>query len=351
MTTAEAVKKKPRMGTMIYLSRHDVAAAGGDQPQLYADVIEEALALHAEGKYVQPLKPYLRVPGEGGKEGHIADRIIAMPSYVGGDLNVSGLKWIGSKHDNPGARSLERASGIVILNDPETNYPIALMEAALISSMRTAAVTTVGMKYLAKKDCATVAVIGCGLIAERQLQSVCTLFPQVKDVHLYDTRTESAQRMKEQLAASFPSVQWHVEPSAEAAVRSGDVVIPCTVTDQPYIKFEWLRQGAFVSNISIMDLHKDVFLHADKVVVDDWEQSNREKKIIHQLVQEGRFSREQLHAELGQIVLGERAGRERDDEIIVLNPMGMALEDIACAYRIYERALEQGVGVVLPLYE
>ncbi len=350
MSITETVKKL-KIGTMLYLSRQDIAAAGGDQPELYADVIEEALSLHAGGKYVQPLKPYLRVPGEDGKEGHIADRIIAMPSYIGGELNVSGLKWIGSKHDNPGARGLERASGIIILNDPDTNYPIALMEAALVSSMRTAAITTVGVKYLAKKGWSSLAVIGCGLIAGRQLQSVCKLFPQVKDVHLFDIHTASAHRMVSLLVDQFPGVNWHVEPSADAAVRCGDVVIPCTVTDQPYIKFEWLRPGAFVSNISIMDLHKEVFLQADKVVVDDWEQSNREKKIIHQLVQQGQFSRDQLHAELGQIVRGDRVGRERDDEIIVLNPMGMALEDIACAYRIYERAQEKGIGLTLPLYE
>ncbi|MBD0383538.1 2,3-diaminopropionate biosynthesis protein SbnB [Paenibacillus sedimenti] len=342
---------QPSTGTLLYLSRQHIAEAGGESPALYAEVIEEALKLHAQGQYVQPLKPYLRVPGEGGEPGHIADRIIAMPSYVGGDMKVSGLKWIGSKHDNPGTRGLERASGIIVLNDPASNYPIALMEAALISSMRTAAVTAVGVKYLAKRTFASVTVIGCGLIAERQLQAVCELFPQVTVVHLYDTRPQAASRLAERIAAAYQQVSCRVEDSAEQAVRCGDVVIPCTVADQPYISYSWLRPGAFVSNISIMDLHKDVFLQADKVVVDDWEQSNREKKIIHQLVQEGLFSKDALHAELGEIAAGLKPGRERDDEIIVLNPMGMALEDIACAYRIYERAVGQGIGIPLPLYE
>jgi ornithine cyclodeaminase len=99
-----------------------------------------------------------------------------------------------------------------------------------------------------------------------------------------------------------------------------------------------------------MDVHKDVFLNADKVVVDDWEQSNREKKIINQLVMEGRFSREQLHAELGEVLAGRRPGRESDDEIIVLNPMGMAVTDIACAAEVYTRARRQRVGTWLDLY-
>jgi ornithine cyclodeaminase len=122
------------------------------------------------------------------------------------------------------------------------------------------------------------------------------------------------------------------------------------VTDTPYIPYEWLQKGAFISNTSIMDVQKDVFLKADKVIVDDWDQSNREKKIINQLVIEGLFSREQLHAELGEIVSGLKAGRESDDEIIILNPMGMAIEDIACARSIYLKALKAGAGVSLKLY-
>ena len=98
-----------------------------------------------------------------------------------------------------------------------------------------------------------------------------------------------------------------------------------------------------------MDVHKEVFLKADKVVVDDWEQSNREKKVINQLVLEGRFSREQLHAELGEIIIGHRPGRGSNEEIIVLNPMGMAIEDIACAQVIYQKALAAQIGSYLSL--
>ncbi|USB35062.1 2,3-diaminopropionate biosynthesis protein SbnB [Paenibacillus sp. YPG26] len=336
---------------MLYLSRRQVAEAGGESPEFFAKAIEEVLELHALGKFVQPLKPYLRVKGEDGELGHIADRIIAMPSYVGGDLQISGLKWIGSKHDNPATRGLERASGMIVLNDPQTNYPIAIMEAALISSMRTAAVTSVGIKYLARPNFTDVAIIGCGVIGQRQLESVVQLYSQVERIHLYDVHAESANRLAESMNTAYPHLTCRSCESAEAAVRSGDIVIPCTVTDQPYIQYSWLKKGCFVSNVSIMDLHKDVFTGADKVVVDDWEQSNREKKIINQLVLEGTFSREKLHAELGEIVAGIKAGREHEDEIIVLNPMGMAIEDISCAYRIYEQAIARGIGVTLSLYE
>lgn len=326
---------------ILFLSRSQIADLGGGESDLYVTALREALVLHAEGKTVQPLKPYLRVNG---KAGHIADRIIAMPAHVG-DPGMSGLKWIGSKHDNPQRAGRERASAVIVLNDPATNYPVAVLEGSLISAWRTAAVTALAARHLARKDFTTVALIGCGVIGTTQITALLQQFDHVETVHLYDSNDAAARA----LAAKLP-VSAVVAASAEDAVRAGDVVVPCTVTDQPYIRAEWLKPGTFLSNVSIMDVHKEVFLAADKVVVDDWDQSNREKKIINQLVLEGKFSREQLHAELGEILAGSRPGRESDDETIVLNPMGMAVEDIACATEVYRRAVDRGVGTWLDLY-
>lgn len=335
-----------RKPELLYLSKSDIVQLGGDSSDLYVKAIERALKLHSDGDFVQPLKPYLRTNADGG---HIADRIIAMPAHIGSP-GISGLKWVGSKHDNPHERGMERASALIILNDPETNYPIAVMEGSLISGMRTAAVTVVAARHLARSGFTRVSLIGCGVIARMQIMSLLEQFPQLKEIFLFDLHPESAQKLAADIVKITPSVRAHVAENAESAVRAGEVIVPCTVADQPYIPFSWISKGAFISNVSIMDLHKEVFLMADKVVVDDWEQSNREKKVINQLVLEGRFSREQLHAELGEIVSGKKAGRENEEEIILLNPMGMAIEDIACAEEIYRKALAQGAGTRLNLY-
>lgn len=333
--------------SFLYLSRENLIQLGGASSDIYVAAITDVLAAHARGNFVQPLKPYLRTQG---KQGHIADRIIAMPAHIGEDYAVSGIKWIGSKHDNPSRRGLERASGLIVLNDPETNYPIALLEASLISSMRTAAVTAVAAKYLARPDFQTVSCIGCGAIATNQLRSLLEQFAAISTIHLFDLNREAAQRLGAELQAMKPSLEVAINDTASSAVQAGEVVITCTVVDRPYIEFEWLQPGAFVSNVSIMDLHKEVFLQADKVVVDDWEQANREKKVLNQLVLEGRFSREQLHAELGEIIINAKPGRQRQDEIVVLNPMGMAIEDLACAQRLYQKALAENIGTRLSLY-
>lgn len=332
--------------TILYLSKSDIIKLGGNSSHLYIEAVRHALTLHARGEIVQPLKPYLRWRGN---ENHIADRIIAMPAYLGGDGSVAGLKWVGSKHDNPSVHGLERASALIILNDTETHYPIAVMEGSLISGMRTAAVTSVAARYLARTGFCYVTCIGCGPIARMQLLTLLEQFPSITTIHLFDLNPFAAKNLLEVLQQRFPNVKYQITKTVEEAVRSGEVVITCTVADKPYIPYEWLQKGTFVSNVSIMDVHKEVFLKADKVVVDDWEQSNREKKVINQLVLEGRFSREQLHAELGEILVGQRSGRESNEEIILLNPMGMAIEDIACAQTIYQKALAVGVGTWLNL--
>lgn len=332
---------------MLYLNRSDIEQAGGNHSTVYVNALTEALKAHANQDFVQPLKPYLRANGT---EGHIADRIIAMPSYIGGQDPVSGIKWIGSKHDNPSERKIERASGVIILNDPETNYPIAVMEASLISSMRTAAVSVIAAQKLAKKGFEALTIIGCGLIGDRQLQSMLEQFDHIKQVYVFDQFEKASANFIEKWAEARPDIHFVQATTAKEAVENGEVVITCTVTDKPYIEYDWIQKGTFISNISIMDIKKDVFTQADKVLVDDWSQANREKKTINQLVLEGRFSREALHAELGELLTGAKPGRENDDEIILLNPMGMAIEDISSAYYIYKEAKQQQIGTILSLY-
>ncbi|MBO9112747.1 2,3-diaminopropionate biosynthesis protein SbnB [Agrobacterium salinitolerans] len=347
MNMIETIRSREGVSARLrFLSRRDIAAVGGDRSDLYMEAVEEGFRLHAKGDYAQPLKPYLRNPNSG----HIADRIIAMPAWIGGGDPISGLKWIGSKHDNPSRRSIDRASAVIVLNDNETHFPIAVLEAARISALRTAAVTGVAARHLARPNFTDVTVIGCGPIGRTQIQMFCEQFANVRRIHIFDRQPEAMAGLTEWLAEAFPVVQAVPHPDARSAVEAANVVVTATVTDQPYLRFEWLRPGTFLSNISIMDVEKEVFLRADKVVVDDWDQCNREKKIINQLVEEGSFSRKKLHAEIGEIVSGHKPGRENDHEIILLNPMGMAIDDIVCARAILRRAEVADAGILVDLF-
>ncbi|MDN6159932.1 MAG: 2,3-diaminopropionate biosynthesis protein SbnB, partial [Staphylococcus equorum] len=212
---------------MLYLNRSDIEQAGGNHSTVYVNALTEALKAHANQDFVQPLKPYLRANGT---EGHIADRIIAMPSHIGGQDPVSGIKWIGSKHDNPSERKIERASGVIILNDPETNYPIAVMEASLISSMRTAAVSVIAAQKLAKKGFERLTIISCGLIGDRQLQSMLEQFDHIKQVYVFDQFEKASANFIGKWAEARPDIDFVQVTTAKEAVENGEVVITCTVT-------------------------------------------------------------------------------------------------------------------------
>jgi N-[(2S)-2-amino-2-carboxyethyl]-L-glutamate dehydrogenase len=338
-----ASEDAPAAGDILYLNRRDVRAAMGDSIRGYVEALRGALALHAEGKTAQPLKPYLRWR----RRGHIADRIIAMPGYVGGTHAMAGIKWIGSKHDNPTTRGIPRASAVIVLNDPETHFPIAIMEGGEISGMRTAGVTVLAAEYLARPGFRSVALVGCGFIGRLHALGLLESFPLIEQVLLYDHDMRAARALAAEIEREGLSVT--VCETAESAVCRGELVVPCTVTAKPYIELDWLMPGAFVSNISIMDVKPDVYLGVNKLVVDDWEQANRERKTINQLVLAGRLKQSDLHAELGDIVRGHRTGRTDPDERILLNPMGMAIEDVACAAAVYRTAREQGAGTWLTL--
>lgn len=334
---------EPGAGDILYLTRRDVRAAMGTSIRGYVEALRGALALHAEGKTAQPLKPYLRWR----RRGHIADRIIAMPGYVGGEQEMAGIKWIGSKHDNPTERGIPRASAVIVLNDPETHFPVAIMEGGEISGMRTAGVTVLAAEYLARPGFQALALVGCGFIGRLHALGLLESFPAIERVYLYDHSRRAARALARELGAHGLRVT--VCETAEEAVCRGEVVVPCTVTARPYIRLDWLMPGVFVSNISIMDVMPEVYLGVDKLLVDDWEQANRERKTINQLVLAGRLRQSDLHAQLGDVVRGRKPGRETPDERILLSPMGMAIEDVACAAAVYRTAREQGTGTWLTL--
>jgi len=343
--TAGRRPAEPAAGDILYLNRRDVRAAMGSI-RGYVEALRGALALHAEGKTAQPLKPYLRWR----RRGHIADRIIAMPGYVGGPDEMAGIKWIGSKHDNPTERGIPRASAVIVLNDAETHFPVAVMEGGEISGMRTAGVTVLACEYLARPGFGSVTLVGCGFIGRLHALGLLESFPAIERLYLYDHEPRAARALAEELEQlGRERLSVTVCETAEEAVCRGEVVVPCTVTAKPYIELDWLMPGVFVSNISIMDVKPDVYVGVDKLLVDDWEQANRERKTINQLVLAGRLKQSDLHAELGDVVRGHRPGREDPDERILLNPMGMAIEDVACAAAVYRTAREQGTGTWLTL--
>lgn len=328
----------------LYLTQADVSAAGLTMA-LTLDVVEETFRLHEQNKIIMPHKTVLDL---GERE---RGRVNAMPAYVGGEFDVCGIKWISGFPQNPLKHGLPRGIGLLIINDAWTGAPLAIMDATLISAMRTGAVTGVGAKYLARPDSQVVALIGAGVQARTQLEALCETLPDLRLARVYDVRLEAARTFAAEMRQKF-RVEVAAVETPQAAVEGADVIVTVTVADEPIVRDAWMKPGSLFAHVgSYQEEEEAVVAHSDMIVVDDWGAVlHRETPILAKMYLAGRLSETNIHANLGEIVLGEKPGRRSPTERIFFAPIGMGSEDVAVGSVIYRLAREKGFGRRLPLF-
>jgi len=324
---------------LIYLSGDDVEAAGADMA-LAVDVVENVLLLHARGEVNLPSKVVLDMDER--RHG----RINAMPAYVGGDVKMCGIKWVAGFPNNPVRHGLPRASALVILNDPETGLPLAIIEGTGISALRTGAVTGVGVRYLARDDSRILGLIGAGVQARTQIDAVKLILPGIDEIRLFDVRPEAAAGLRAWCRENHGDVAVTVAQSPEHAVVGADIVITATVADEPIVRAAWLKEGVlFVHVGSYQEEEEAVVLQADKVIVDIWEEVlHRRTPLLARMFEAGTIDRSRIYADITEVVNGGKPGRESDKERIFFSPLGLGSEDIALAAEIYRRAVKLELG-------
>jgi ornithine cyclodeaminase len=326
---------------LLYLSAAEVERAVGREYTLFVEAMEAALRAQAEDDVVQPLKPYLRRP----ERPHPTDRIIAMPAYVGGDVRLSGIKWIGSVHDNQKVRGIPRASAVIVLNDADSAYPVAIMDGSVVSAWRTAAVSALACRHLAPEG-RRLAVLGTGLLARTHLSLLCETWGRPDAVDVHDVFPQQAEAFA-RWAQNEHQLPVTVHGDAATCLRRADVILVVTTAPEPWIPAAWVPRGSLFLNVSLADPMPDVVLTSDKIVVDCYEQVMRPGKLLHTMAQQGTFGPERCHADLSDLVTGSRPGREKPEETIFFNPIGQAIGDIACAAAVYRRAVDNGAGTRL----
>jgi len=333
----------------LYLSQEDCIKAGALDMEGTLEVVEKAFTLHGKKEVIQPPKPVIRWGGPETEE--TRGRIMTMPSYIGGDLDVAGMKWIPSMPDNPRRLGMPRASALIILADPYNGFPLAVMDGTIVSAMRTGAASGVAAKYLARKNSEVVGIIGAGVQSRTQLMAMHAVFKNtLKQIKVYDLNREKLVRFTEEMSEQF-GIPVIPADSAEQAIRDSDIVITATMSSYPYVKGEWMKEGVFHSEISFWDTDPQELVHYDKVVVDDYFQvSHHGVDVSYRAVKAGVIKAEDIR-ELGKIIIGEQTGRESDRERILFNPIGMSVNDVAEAYRVYRNAVKLGIGQELTLWK
>lgn len=333
----------------LYLSQEDVIAAGGLDMDGTLATVEEAFRLWGMGDVVQPTKSTIRwgpPPTENSR-----GRIIAMAAYVGGDVDTAGMKWIPSMPENPGKHGLPRACALIILSDPHTGLPLAVMDGTVISAMRTGAATGVAAKYLARQNSSVLALVGAGVQNRTQLLALCRTLPRLTEVRVFDLQRERARvfcaEMQDRVRPPL-----RVTGSAREAIEGADAFITATVSGEAYVEADWIRAGAFHGEISSWDTHLATLSVYDKIVVDDWGSIRHGGKHVSiRAIAAGVIPESRVYAELGNIVAGRKPGRQMEEERILFNPIGMPINDVSEATRIYRAAKTKRIGRVLPLWE
>jgi ornithine cyclodeaminase len=285
-------------------------------------------------------------PGTEEKHG----RIMAMPAYVGGEFDVAGLKWIPSVPDNPRRNGLPRANALVLLSDPATGLPLAVMDGTVVSAMRTGAVTGVAVGRLAVDGADTVCLLGAGVLAHTQLDALRIVLPSLRTVLVYDPNTDRLERFCERRRADT-GLDVRPASSAEDAVRAAQVVVPATMAVEPTFDPGWLAPGCTVCLVSSLDGPESLHAVTDLLVVDDWEhESTHAGRYAQRLVEAGLTPADGSGAvELSDVVAGRHPGRTDARQRVVITPVGLAMDDVATARYVYDRARERGLGTTLAL--
>ena len=335
---------------VLFLSNKVMEDVGVNDMQKAISDVEAVYVLDQKGDVINPGKCVLRF-GKTVEDENVFGRINAMPGYVGGEYNMAGIKWIGSGPKNY-KKGLPRASVTVILNDPDTKLPVCIADGTAISTVRTGASGGVAIKLLAKSNAAVMTMCGAGAQAHTQLEAAVIARPTIEKVYVYDIVKENAERFVNLNKDKYPNINFVVTEDVEVAARESDIIDCVTLATEPFIKGEWLKKGALVMNMSDYECDYECVKRADKVVVDFWENiKHRMISTVALMWNDGLFKDEQIHAELGEILSGNKKPRENDDEIIYFNAVGAGILDIAVAARCYNSAKESGKGLNVPYWE
>jgi alanine dehydrogenase len=324
----------------LLLTRHDVEALLTMRATINA--VETSFRELALGNVDMPQRTAIHLP-------HYSGTHWGMSAYVGGQIGALGFETLSSCAANPQKHNLPTVIGMLILSDPETGVPLALIDATFLTAMRAGAASAVATKYLARREVKEVTVFGTGSQARIQLMGVCAV-RQVNGAVVVDPDGEASRLFADQMskALSIP-----IEPveDVNAAVEMADVIITAVNTDRPLFKGEWLCPGVHINAVGTRspgarELDTTAVQRA-KVVPDLTSACLAETGDLIMPIQEGAITEEHIHADLAQVVAELKPGRESDDEITLFKPVGLAAQDVATAVHVYNLARRRGVGTVV----
>ncbi|MFB6352956.1 MAG: ornithine cyclodeaminase family protein [Halobacteriales archaeon] len=299
------------------------------------EAVEAAFAAYARGDAIMPPKSYVELPQYNGD-------FRSMPAYLdAGDWDAAGVKWVNVHVDNPADHDLPTVMGTMIYSDPETAFPLAIMDGMALTGLRTGAAAAVATKYLAIEDASSLGLVGAGAQSYTQLEAIATV-RDIERVVIADRNAEKQQAFVDAFADRFDVVAGTIEEAAAC-----DVLSTVTPVRDPIVPRTALGERTHVNAIGAdaegkHELEDQVLLDA-RIVIDDYDQCTHSGE-INVPYAAGVLTDDDIDAELGDIIVGEHPGRRPEDGLTVFDSTGLAIQDVAAAHTVYEHATEAGRG-------
>ena len=319
----------------LLLTRADVESALTMADAISA--VEEAFRQQQLGTAQLPLRTPIRIPQHKGT-------VLFMPAYIGG-MDALGMKVVTVYPGNPAQHGLPTILATILLNDPRTGQLIAMMDCAFLTAMRTGAASGVATKYLARPDAKVVGIFGAGIQARTQLMAMCAVRP-IAEARVYDLAAALASRFSRAMSEAL-GISVRPAASGREAVEGCDIVITASTSKTPVFEGGWVAPGTHINGVGSHSLDAreldSLTIQRSKVIVDLRSAALAEAGDLVTPINAGEIAASHIYAEVGEIVTGT-PGRADESEITLFKSVGLAIQDVSTAMRVYELARQKGIG-------
>lgn len=302
------------------------------------EIIENAFMKKTKGEILLPDKISLVFNEK------LQNRINCMPGALLEDA-VYGVKWVAVFPENP-KEGYKNVTGTMILSELKYGHTLSVMDASYLTAIRTAAIGATAAKFLSCKEVTTIGFIGAGQQARRHLDLIKVVRPGIKKCYVSSFPDGSVESFIEEEKKVHPDIEFiNCNDMYEDAVRNSDIIVTAISGQEPILKADWIKQGAFYIHVAGWEDEYDVALKASKIICDDWECIKHRTQTISRMYQQGLLKDDDIYANLDEIVSGEKKGRENDNEFIYFCSVGLAYIDVSFAKYVYEEAKKMNLGI------
>lgn len=319
------------------ISQEDVAEIFKNNADSIYDIIEDSFKKYLNGEVVMPDK-ISQIFDEKSQ-----NRINCMPATLTKE-KICGMKWV-SVFPSNAPKGVQNVTGVMLISELETGFPVAFIDGTLSTKMRTAAVGCVAAKYLAPSKVEVVGIIGAGEEARMHFTLLKHMFPSIKECRVSSLNTEIEQGFIDKFKDIVPDVKFVTCNNDDFVCASGADIIVTAISGQcPVLKAKDITKGGLYIHVGGWEDEYGVALKADKIVCDEWEVVKHRSQTLCRMFKEGLIKDENIYANLSELIAGTKKGREHDDEFIYFNSVGLSYIDINFANYIYKMAKEKGLG-------